>query len=184
MAWTAGLEPGLDYYWQDIPIPPEMMRNGKITGAASLTAVLRPLTSPFAEENYFATRIEVALQYRNPHNKWDNLLGTMRESTTDEETARADLKKWQPIRHHKKLKFSRGTSTSPVLRVRARLYTRDLFQPTLPTRTSMPPQRVALVLSLTSQAADDGIYNSMVRGLGTFVDSAVLEQSIEIETGS
>ncbi|WP_165842793.1 S8 family serine peptidase [Phenylobacterium deserti] len=182
LAWNAALEPGFDYYWRDIPIPSEMIDDdGRLVGGASLTAVLEPITSPFAGPNYFSTRVEVALQHLNHNDKWGNLLGTMRESTLDEETARSDLKKWNPIRHHRKDSFRVGASTQPRLRVRARLYTRNLFQPGHPTRGGIPPQRVAFVLTLRTKHGDDGVYNSMVQDLGAFVDSAVIEQNIEIQ---
>ena len=182
MAWNAALEPGFDYYWRDIPVPPEMLSQGKLVGGASLTAILQPLTSPFAGPNYFSTRVEVALQRLDPNGKWPNLLGSMRESTIDEETARSDLKKWNPIRQHRKNRFSVGANAVPVLRVRARLYTRDLFQAGHPGRQALPPQRVAFVLTLKSANGDDGVYSSMVQRLGTFVDSAVIEQTVQIET--
>jgi hypothetical protein len=181
MAWNAYLEPGFDYYWRDIPIPVEMLSAGKINGSAGLTAVLQPITSPFAEANYFATRIEVGLQYLDANGEWSNLLGTMRESTIAEQTARNDLKKWQPIRHHKKKKFSLGVSSDSMLRVRAHLYTRDLYQPGLPQRASIPPQRVAFVLTLKAPNGASTIYDTMVGQLGAFVDSAVLQQDIHVE---
>jgi len=33
LAWKAKLEPGANYYWNDIPIPPELIRNGKLSGS-------------------------------------------------------------------------------------------------------------------------------------------------------
>ena len=182
MAWNAYLERGFDYYWRDIPIPAEMLADGKLVGAASLTAVLEPLKSPFAGENYFASRVEVGVQFKDANGKWSNLLGTMQESTLDEATARNDLKKWQPVRHHKKARFARAAADAPTLRVRARLYTRDHWQPGLLIGGLVPPHRVAFVLKMAGREGGDGIYNSMVRGLGNFVESAVIDQSIEIET--
>jgi hypothetical protein len=43
LASRAQIQPGANYYWNDIPIPPEMVRKGKLYGRASLTAILRPL---------------------------------------------------------------------------------------------------------------------------------------------
>jgi len=57
LAWRAYIEPGANYYWNDIPVPRELVRNGKLYGRASLTAILRPLVSPFAGANYFASRL-------------------------------------------------------------------------------------------------------------------------------
>ena len=65
LAWRAQLEPGTAYYWNDIPIPPELVRDRKLYGRARLTAVLRPLVSPFGGANYFASRLETSLRYPN-----------------------------------------------------------------------------------------------------------------------
>jgi hypothetical protein len=179
MTWQAALEPGFEYHWNDIPVPGEMMQAGRLLGGAALTAVLEPLVSPFAGPNYFSTRVEVALQHKDAHGRWKNLLGTMKESTLAEQEARNELKKWHPIRHHKKDSF-RKEASGGVLRLRARLYTRDLYQPGLPARSSMKPQRVAFVLTLKSPEGDSSIYDSIVRGLGNFVESAVFEQEVTV----
>ena len=191
LMWTGDLEPSNEYYWNDIPIPDDMLVDGKIVGEAALTAVLRPLVSPYGTANYFASRVEVALQHQvrrrsvdEPDGRWSNLLGTMKESTLREMDARSELKKWNPIRHHQGT-FPKGrTSVSDVLRVRARVYTRDLFQATLPNRGSVPPLKVSMVLTFKSPEGGAGTYNSMVRGLGNFVESAVLSQSIEVDSSS
>ena len=62
LAWRAQLEPGAQYYWNDIPIPPELVRDGRLVGRVSLTAILRPLVSPFGGANYFASRIETSIR--------------------------------------------------------------------------------------------------------------------------
>lgn len=180
MAWSAELDPGFDYYWRDIPIPPQMIIDGKIRGSASLTAVLEPMVSPFAGENYFSSRIEVSLQYQTASGKWSNLLGTMQESTMDELSARSDLKKWQPVRHHKLDDFSKSINPGGKLRVRARVYTRDLFQTGLTVGDAIPTQNVAFVLKLAGSDDGDGLYNSMVAQLGSFVESAIIEQDVNI----
>jgi len=182
MVWQSALEPSLEYYWDGITIPDEMIDNNTLVGGAKLTAVLQPLVSPFAGPNYFATRIEVALQYRSPTSKWENLLGTLRESSLAEIEARNDLKKWQPIRHHAKGRFKRQLSGG-TFRLRARLYIRDLYQPGLPRRDVLPAQPVAFVLTLRGPNKDSGIYNSVVRELGNFVQSAVVTQDIQVDHG-
>jgi len=179
MTWQAALLPGLEYHWDGIPIPAEMLDGGRMKGGATLTAVLEPLVSPFAGPNYFSTRVEVALQHMDANGKWQNLLGTMKESTLAEHDARNELKKWHPVRHVKKNKFNKGVGGGE-LRLRARLYTRDLFQPGLPNRTNMAPQNVAFVLTLKSPTAASTIYDSTVRNLGSFVESAVFEQDVTV----
>ena len=69
LAWKAALKPGTAYYWNDIQIPSELTRGGKLFGQASLTGILNPLVSPFGGPNYFASRLETALQYRNGRGK-------------------------------------------------------------------------------------------------------------------
>jgi hypothetical protein len=76
LAWLAQLQPGANYYWNDIPIPPELIRNGKLYGRASLTAILRPLVSPFGGGKLLflpSTNI-LAIPVRRPMAiaRWDN----------------------------------------------------------------------------------------------------------------
>lgn len=187
LLWTGQLQPGFEYHWDNIPIPDGMLIDGKIKGGSALTAVLEPLVSPYGMANYFSSRIEVTMQHRvlrqtenGPEEKWINLLGSMKESTLKESDARSKLAKWNPIRHHKR--SMRGISTSGNdFRVRARVFTRDLYQASLPEAGRVPPQNVALVLSMKSPEATSSAYDSVVRQLGAFVESAVLEQDISIE---
>jgi len=179
MVWQSGLEASLEYHWDGITIPEEMMDGNNLVGSAKLTAILNPLVSPFAGPNYFSTRIEVALQYRDQNNRWANLLGTLKESSLAEIEARNDLKKWQPIRHHAKSRFRRRV-TGTSFRLRARLYTRDLYQPGMPRRDNLPEQQVAFVLTLRGPVNDSGIYDTVVRDLGHFVQSAVIAHDIHV----
>ena len=182
LAWRARLEPGTAYYWNDIPIPPELVRNGKLFGKARLTAVLDPLVSPFGGANYFSSRLETSLQYVDkPGTAPKSLLGSMKESTIPEETARDELKKWSPIRCHS-ADFSKGGGrqfSGNKFRLYARVYLRDLYQFGWTHHSQAGSQEVAFVLSLWSGDKQRSIYDSTVRQLGNFVESAVLEQEIE-----
>ena len=42
LAWRARLRPGFWYYWNDLPIPDELIHNGKLLGSGRLTAVPEP----------------------------------------------------------------------------------------------------------------------------------------------
>ena len=130
LAWRAQLNPGTAYYWNDIPIPPELVRNERLFGKARLTAVLNPLVSPFVGANYFSSRLETALQYfGRPDAEWKSLLGTMKESTIRESEARKELKKWNPVRRHSADFTGRGRQfAGNHFRLYARVYTRDLYQ--------------------------------------------------------
>jgi hypothetical protein len=142
--------------------------------------VLEPLVSPFGGANYFATRVEVGLQFPSRAGKWENLLGTLQESTLPEAVARQELKKWQPVRHYHKHAFKRAVGGT-ALRLRARLFARDLYQPGLPSRAAMPPQEAAIVLTLKAHGAGSAsIYDSVVRELGNYVESAVVVQEVQV----
>lgn len=185
LTWTAQLQPGTAYYWTGIPIPPEMVRRGKLVGRASLTAVLKPVVSPFAETNYFATRLETSIAYQHPTKagEWKSLLGSMLESTLPESDARENLKKWQPVRRHCR-DFSKGAGlafSGNQLRLYARVYARDLYQFGWQTNSDVGAQEVAFVLTLRGPDEQSSIYNSTAQMLGTFVESAVINQEIEIE---
>lgn len=181
LAWRASLVAGANYYWNEIPIPPEMIRDGKLFGRAKLTAVLRPLLSPFGGANYFASRLQTSLRY--PKNgKWEPLVGTMLESTLKEQDARKELRKWQPVRCHYK-DFAKGEGLGfdgNHLQLYARVYMRDLYQFGLTHHSQAGPQEVAFVLTLSSGDGAPSIYNSMVQALGNFVESAVVNQEIEV----
>lgn len=183
LAWLAQLQPGTNYYWNDIPIPPELIRNGKLYGRASLTAILRPLVSPFGGANYFSSRLQTSLQYASGDG-WPSLVGSMLESTLKEEEARDELKKWQPVRRHYRDFTGRGGLgfDGAHLRLYARVFTRDLYQFGWNHHSQAGAQDVAFVLSLWGGDGEPTIYNSMVQELGTFVESAVLNQDIEVSS--
>ena len=182
LAWRAQLEPGISYYWNDIPIPPELVRHGKLFGKARLTAILNPLVSPYGGANYFASRLEASLQYIDkPGGAWKALLGTMKESTIGENDARSELKKWHPIRR-RSVDFSKRGGRQffgNSLRLYARVYSRDLYQFGWSHHGQAGPQEAAFVLTLWSGGQYRSIYDSTVQTLGNFVESAVIEQGIE-----
>ncbi len=186
LAWRAKLQPGANYYWTGIPIPPELIRNGKLYGRASLTAILRPLVSPFAGANYFSSRLQTALRYSKGDDNWQPLVGKMLESTLKEEDAREELKKWQPVRRHYRDFTQRGgiEFDGPHLQLYARVFTRDLYQFGWSHHSQAGEQEVAFVLTLRSADGRKSIYNSTVAALGNFVESAVLNQDIEIDNNN
>ncbi|MBF0168947.1 MAG: S8 family peptidase [Alphaproteobacteria bacterium] len=180
LAWRSELRPGIEHYWDGIPVPSQMVQNGKIYGSATLTAILRPLLSEEGEGNYFASRLETTLQYRH-NGKMKNLLGSMKESQIREQEARDDLAKWHPVRRHSKT-MKKGVSFSePTMRLRARVYTRDLYQFSKERNADLDPQEVTFVLTLRDGSSNSEIYNSVAQQLGSFVESAVVSQDIEVE---
>lgn len=184
LAWRANLEPGLAYYWNEIPVPPEIVKDGKLHGRARLTAVLRPLVSPYGGANYFSSRLQVSLMHANPKGKWVPLLGSMAESTLAEQDARAELRKWQPVRRHAN-DFSRGRGhafSGRHLKLFARVFMRDLYQFGWTNQSQAGAQEVAFALTLWGKHGPDSIYDSTAQALGNFVESAVVDQDIEIES--
>jgi hypothetical protein len=62
----------------------------------------------------------------------------------------------------------------------ARVYARDLYQYNWQTNSDVGAQEVAFVLTLSGPNDEPSIYNSTAQMLGNFVESAVLNQEIEI----
>ncbi|WP_197062441.1 S8 family peptidase [Luteibacter sp. 9133] len=177
LVWTATLSKGQAYYWNDIPIPPEMLHDGKLIGRACLTAVLAPLVSELASANYFSSRVEVALQTESKPGIFKNLLGTMKESVTKELDARSELAKWHPVRRHSR-DFKKGVKlSSSTMRVYARVFVRDPYQ--FEDEELEQPQNVAFVLTLRAPTGD--VYSSMTVRLGQYVESAVVAQEVSVD---
>ena len=143
LVWRAFLKPGIAYYWNDIPIPPELIIDDKLKGVASLTGVLKPITSPYGGPNYFITRLQTALQYQDNKGEWDNLLGSMKESSLPEPDARERYAKWHPVRRMRR-DFSKSTGlgfSGTKLRLYSRVYTRDLFQFGIKSQSDLDARR-------------------------------------------
>ncbi|MFJ2463181.1 S8 family serine peptidase [Pseudomonas sp. NPDC087615] len=179
MAWTATLQPGYNYYWNNIPIPPELIKDGKFVGSVALTAVLKPLVSESVGENYFSSRLQTSLQATSASGNTISLAGSMREDKEKEVFARSDLAKWSPVRNH--YKEHRGTGISGGnMRLNARIFTRDLYQFDIQHHSELPPQEVAFVLTLRASDAADTLYDSTVQSMRTELESAVLNQDIVV----
>ena len=184
LAWKAALKPGTAYYWRDIPIPSELTRRGKLFGQASLTAILKPLVSPFGGPNYFASRLETSLQYMNGRGKWASLLGSMRESSAPEQNASREMARWQPVRCTRRdftKKEGLGFS-GQQMRLYGRVFTRDLYQFGIRHPSQLDSQEAIFVLTFVAADEDAPIYNTMAQELGNFVESAVIGQEIEVDT--
>ncbi|EQA1173111.1 hypothetical protein AT483_15875 [Escherichia coli] len=183
LTWISKLKAGAAYYWNDLPLPPEMLVNGKLVGEISLTAILKPKVSEFGSENYFSTRLQCSLQAIKEINgtlKTESLLGSMKESSVDERKARNELSKWSPIRHHAE-SFKRKDITGCKIRLYARIYARDLYQYGLNNQRELEEQEVSFVLTFKSVSGSSSIYTSMVQQLGVYVESAVIDNHINID---
>lgn len=190
LAWRSELRPGLAYYWDNIPIPPSLVKDGKLYGHGMLTAILNPhpFLSPESDANYFSARINVALQYRGrPVNgkapPIKSLLGSLKTDEIPEADARAEHFKWNPVRRHCRDFSSRGlTFSGDTMRLHARLFMRDMYQFGLTRNDEVEPMEVAFVLSFSDGSESSNLYNEMRASLGAYVESAVLDQEIDVET--
>lgn len=182
LQWSAKLRPGAAYYWE-LPIPPSMRTGNRVRGRGSLTAVLNPhpLVTDYAGPNYFSVRLNTALQvFRG--DKAHNLLGSIDTDKIPEEQARIFDHKWSPIRQHANDFSRRGvTFEGDVMRVFARIYTRDLYLYDYTSISETPELETSFVLSIGTGSESDDVYSEMIEILGPFVEAAVVETDIEID---
>lgn len=66
------------------------------------------------------------------------------------------------------------------MRLNARVFTRDLFQYDMSHHSELAPQEVAFVLTLSALDADSALYDSTVQSMGAELESAVLNQDIQV----
>ncbi|MEW6256503.1 MAG: S8 family peptidase [Pseudomonadota bacterium] len=181
MQWTASLRPGAAYYWE-LPIPPSLRKGGKLRGHGKLTAVLNPhpLATEFGGPNYFGARVETALQGRRA-GKAFNLLGALDTGRLTEEQARSQDHKWSPVRQHART-FKGVAFDGDALRIYARTFTRDLYLHGYNTAEEVPALEVVFVLTLGTGDPNDDVYDELRVLLGSYVENAVLDADIDIET--
>ena len=103
----------------------------------------------------------------------------MKESITEELNARLEHSKWSPIRHHAK-SFRSFEVKDYSIRLYARIYARDLYQFDLTNQQEVEEQEVAFVLTFKSLSNSPDIYTSMTQKLGVYVESAVIDNQINI----
>lgn len=183
LAWTAKIRPGYAYYWDNIPIPRQIIDDGRLKGRGSLTVILNPLVNPDVGANYFSTRVTAALQYKARTGKTARLLGSNEaEDTALEVDAREDYHKWQPIRHDAR-DFTRRplTFSGNAFRLYARAYGRELESYNYVGNADFGELEVTIVLSLSDGSQSSDLYNGMVVSLGNYVESAVINQEVYVE---
>lgn len=181
LMWQADLRPGAAFYW-DVPIPPSLVREGKLSGFGALTAVLNPhpLVDDLAGPNYFGARVNAALQYP-VESGFQNLLGKIETDRMPEMTARDLEYKWSPVRHHKKTFGRKGLQFSGSnLRVFSRIFVRDLFTFGFDHPSEVPPLSVSFVLTLKSSSTSD-LYDEMVTDLREYLEPGIIDTDIQID---
>ena len=180
LQWKASLRDRASFYWE-LPIPPALLKDGKLKGKGRLTAILNPhpMVDEFAGPNYFSARLNTAVQYPSGE-KFKNLLGSMDTDKVPELTARAIDHKWCPVRQHSK-DFTRGREVDgSMLRIYARTYTRDHYVYGLKS-TDQTPLDAVFVLSLSGIDERDDIYSQLREQLGAFVETSVVDTDIDID---
>lgn len=182
LQWKASLRDRASYYWE-LPIPPALLKDGRLRGRGRLTAILNPhpMVDEFAGPNYFSARLNTAVQYPKG-DKFANLLGSMDTDTVPEAIARAVDHKWCTVRNHAKDFSARGHQIDGnVLRIYARIYTRDHYVYGYASADEVPPLDAVFVLSLSGTDDRDDVYNQLRDQLGAFVETAVVESDIDID---
>jgi hypothetical protein len=183
-AFRAALRAGIQYYWEEIPIPRELMRNGKLFGHVSITTVHHPLCNPEGGPNYITTRVAASVQYPSIGGAYTRLVGSKELDNTAELTARSEEYKWQPFRRDCRDFTRRGGIGfgGPSFRVYARLYAREIAQFGYRVNADIPEIDTVFVITFSDGTAGPQLYNSMAASLGNFVESAVISQDIELDT--
>ncbi|MEY8827008.1 S8 family serine peptidase [Phaeobacter italicus] len=180
LQWRASLRPSANYYWE-LPIPDSLKKSGKLKGTGTLTAIVNPhpMVTDYAGPNYFSVRLETALQYQRGAS-FKNLLGGLDTGKVTEQEARATDHKWSPIRQHQK-SFQRVGFDGDILRIRARIYARDLYLYGYSGNQEIPEMETVFVLSLGTGDENDDVYNELRDQLGAFVETAVVETDIDVD---
>jgi len=168
LTWSASMRDRRTYTWDGIRIPPSLAAGGKFRGRVRLVAILEPETNPDGS-NYYSTRLQTSVRYRDMHGKWSNLVGSLATEKT-EQAAWLQDDKWQPIRYNSKT-CTGMTLGGPELQVQARLYWRDTFRRDVEDYEA----EVTFVMSIQSTEDDGGLHDEFVEAMGAMVEVEVIE---------
>jgi hypothetical protein len=182
LAVTASLKAGYLYHWEDIPIPRELVRDGKLRGFVSLTTVHRPLCNAEGGPSYIASRVAAAVQYQNATGGYQKLIGSKENEDTLESTARVEEFKWQPLRREVRNFSKRGlTFSGASFRLYARVYGRNISQFGYRVNNDIPEIETVFLVTFSDGSRSSGLFNSMASSLRNYVESAVLNTNVEID---
>jgi hypothetical protein len=188
VAWSADLTYMQRYYWLGIRIPPSLMAGDRFRGRAKLVAILNPLVNNEGS-HYFQTRIEAGLYYRvNQNGAWQNkALAGCSNPHQFEIDARREDNKWDPVRvYEKDCRRTAGVTipgAQPALRVGARMFWRDTFKYSANTIRDTSC-KVTFVVMVESRDPGADTYNEFRRIMAETVESAVIEQDVEVDLES
>lgn len=185
VAWHQDMTYMQRYYWTGIRIPPSLIHNGRFKGRAKLVAILAPHVD-IEGHHYFQTRLEAGLYHRGVKRGREvnvQLAGCMNPSQMEAD-ARRDDNKWDPVRvYERDCRSTTGVTlagTQPQLLVGARLYWRDTYRYSAEFMRDTPC-RATFVVMLESRDPDAETYNEFRRIMAETVESAVVEQDIEVD---
>ncbi|WP_426315480.1 S8 family peptidase [Methylobacterium fujisawaense] len=183
LVFRRSLTAGLRYYWEEIPIPPSLRNGTKIRGRVSLTTIHQPLCVDEGGPSYISTRVAAAVQYVNNQGVYSRLCGAKEKEDTAELAARTHEFKWQPTQRVCRTFTQKGgiLCGGNNFRLYARLFGRNMDQFGHLTNAEIPPVETVFVLTISDGRQDDSVYNSMVQALGNNVESAVIEQDLDID---
>jgi Subtilase family len=186
LAVTAALKPGWLYHWEDIPIPPELIKNGKLSGQVSLTTVHKPLCNAEGGPSYIATRVAAAVQYQNGKGRTQKLIGSKENEDTLEAVARLEEFKWQPLRRESRNFAKRGglEFTGSHFRLYARVFGRNINQFGYRVNNDIPEIETVFVITFSDGTKQPALFNSMASSLGNFVESAVVDTELHVDNES
>ena len=173
LTWSALMRDRRTYTWEGIRIPASLAAGGKFRGRVRLVAILDAERNPQGS-NYYSTRLQTSVRYRNTHGAWANLVGSL-ATENNEQDARLQDDKWQPIRFNSK-NCTGTTLGGPELQAQARLFWRDTFGRDVEDYEA----EVTFVLSIQSTKNDGGLHDEFVEAMGSMVEVEVVE--IEIGT--
>ncbi|MGI4796712.1 MAG: S8 family serine peptidase [Janthinobacterium lividum] len=173
LTWSASMRDRRTYTWEGIRIPASLAAGGKFRGRVRLVAILDGERSPQGS-NYYSTRLQTSVRYLDAHGAWANLVGSL-ATETDEQVARRQDDKWQPIRFNSK-NCTGKTLGGPELQVQARLFWRDAFGRDIEDYEA----EVTFVFSIQSTRDDGGLHDEFVEAMGAMVEVEV----VEIEIGA
>ena len=93
------------------------------------------------------------------------------------------MSQWQPFRRDRRDFTRRGGIGvgGPAFRIYARLYAREIAQFGYRVNADTPEIETVFVITFSDGTSAPQLYDSMAVSLGNFVESAVINQDIELE---
>lgn len=150
----------------EIPIPPDMIKDGKITGSIILTLVYKTDINIAFPHYYSMTMLDISLGYYE-NNSWKSLLTRKNAIGTPKGKDAQELFRWQPVKVYKKT-FSKKNAPEKLL-LRIIPNKRDFYN-------KLDPISYSFALSFTSQG--ENLYEGILKRESEY--SHILENSSDM----